>query len=432
MNALLWRLEWALFNRDRANRWVVLSAFIFAVLAICLGHLQLQADHAAQKRVFAASQADLQAKRAQTSVPGLDAGDFAYYQFYPVYTPLSAWRALSQVGHSSETAIKRIRMLGLQGQIYDGAFQNPEPLAIGRFDYAFIVIAFLPLALIALLFNLRAQDEQTQRGNLLQVYAQSPMRLYLARAVLRFVALLIALLLPLALYAQWQGLPKLELLRLLTAIVVYGVVWLLIILALLAWLHRRGQNAKAFMVAGRLLLIWLLLVFIAPQWISAMTSQGLQADLGPQIALTHRKSVADAWDVPKAVRFQRFFEEHPEWRNTAPVTVRFHWKWYYAFHHVADMDVRKQVQGLHTQMRIEQQRRDRFGALIFPIKMQALFDQLTAQRAQQRIAHAQCIEAWHTRLRVYFYPFVFNEQLLAGVDVDKIPRFDASRCVLPP
>jgi ABC-2 type transport system permease protein len=426
MNAFL-HLELKLLLRESANRWTLASLAIFALIAIAIGHLQLRAQLREQHQVISAAQAESAAKRDKiASAGGVDAGDFSYYQFYPVPEPLSPWRALSQ--NISESSIKRIRMLGLQGQLYDGSVRNPEPPALGRFDYAFVVVALLPLSLLVMLFNLRAADEQRQRLSALQVYARRWRTIYRTRGLLRLTFALLALLIPLWSYGIWQALDAAQLIYLSASIAAYAAAWLITIALVLAVIHRFEQRAEASAIAARLLTLWLLLVFVAPQWIGAITARQLSG-AGPDIALMHRKSVADAWDVPKPVRFERFFQDYPQWQSTPPVNVRFHWKWYYAFHHVADMDTRSQVAQLQSGMLSAQRARDQWRFAVFPIAMQSVFDHLSGQRVEQRVAHHACIARWHQRLREHFYPMVFEEKSLTPDGFDRIPRFDQSLCM---
>jgi ABC-2 type transport system permease protein len=426
MSTALLRLEWALFARAWSNRFTVFALCLFAISAIIFGDAKLQSKHAQQQRVLAAAAQELSQKRAQLGA-GVDAGDFAYYQFYPVPKPLSPWQALSS--DTSDASITRIRLLGLQGQLYDGSVQNPEPLAFGRFDYAFVAIALMPLALIAVLFNVRADDEAGQRIRLIQIYARRWKSLYQGRYLLRLLTIFLATLVPLWLYAAWRALSWQALGLLSVAIVVYGMVWYLIIVLLLQFFHRQQRRPQATALAGRLLIVWLAIVFIAPQATSSWGTLAPNSASGPEIALAHRKSVADAWDLPKEVRFRRFFEEHPEWQNTPPVLVRFHWKWYYAFHHVADMDVRGLVNQRLANQLAQQRQLETASVVVFPLALQSVFERLSGQHVQQKLAHVKCIEKWHSDLRRYFYPLVFEGKKLTVALFDRIPQFDRQACV---
>ncbi len=64
------------------------------------------------------------------------------------------------------------------------------------------------------------------------------------------------------------------------------------------------------------------------------------------------------------------------------MTGRFHWKWYFAFHHVADRRVAP----------------------------------LLAEAA------AAAAQGFHDRLRGAFYPFVFEERPITAADLDALSR----------
>lgn len=113
-----------------------------------------------------------------------DYGSAAYYSFHLTYSepqPL----AFAAMGQRDVTSWKhRIRMLALEGQIYETDAQNPELSLAGFFDFAFIVSILLPLFVILLLHDLRAGEREAGRYDLLLVSAKRQGSLWAARALI--------------------------------------------------------------------------------------------------------------------------------------------------------------------------------------------------------------------------------------------------------
>jgi ABC-2 type transport system permease protein len=345
-----------------------------------------------------------------------DAGSVAYYNFHVVQDAPGPLAWLSAGNRESLPTVQRIRMLGLQGQIYDGEAHNPEAAAAGVFDFGFAVVFLLPLLCIGLCHDLATQDREQGRDGLLASLAGRG--LWWRRLFARYVLACAAVLLPLAVFVLMLGIVRLELLSLAIAIAVYAALWT----AVCAWISLRWQSRASTANAMRMLALWVAITLALPALANSAIALLVPASKGGEIALAQRKKVNDAWDLPKEDTFKAFFRWHPEWRETPPVTGRFHWKWYYAFHHVADRAVQPLVDADEAAMH----QRDRLGAWVgiaLPaVAMQNIIDGLADNGNRRLIAHRRAIAEFHDRMRVYFYPFVFEERPFTAKDFAAIPK----------
>lgn len=347
-----------------------------------------------------------------------DAGSVAYYTFHVVADPPSSLAWLSLGNREALPAVQRVRMLGLQGQIYDGEALNPERAVAGTFDFGFAVVFLLPLLCIALCHDLGSQDREQGRGGLLASLVGGGRGFWLRRIAARYLLACLAALLPLLLFvaavAGWRD----GLAPAIAAVAIYAALWT----CACAWISLRWRARASSANAVTMLAVWVLFTLALPALANSLIALRAPMAQGADIALAHRKYVNDAWDLPKAATFDAFFRWHPEWRDTPPVTGRFHWKWYYAFHHVADRKVDDRVRALETAMRD----RDRFAAAIglaLPsVAMQNVLDGLADNGNARLIAHRTAVRDFHDRLRLYFYPFVFEERRFAASDFAAMPQ----------
>ena len=179
--------------RDKAV-WVWLAlAFVFSVTAVTLGMSEIsqQRSELAELYKFDKIERDV-ALSDQT-----DWGSAAYYTFHLTSDPPSDF-AFAAIGQRDVSPWKhRIRMLALEGQIYETDSNNPDFALIGRFDFAFVATLLAPLLVILLLFDLRSGEQAGGRLRLIEASATNPKTLWRMRAALRVGCLAVALCLPL-------------------------------------------------------------------------------------------------------------------------------------------------------------------------------------------------------------------------------------------
>lgn len=145
---------------------------------------------------------------------------------------------------------------------------------------------------------------------------------------------------------------------------------------------------------------------------------------GVELALAQRQAVHSGWDIPKPDTSEKFFQTHPEWKDTAPVEGRLHWKWYYAMHQAGDQAVAGDVAQYRASMAARESWTARVGLLLASVNVQVLLHRLADTDLAAQLAYQERIAAYHTQLRNFFYPYLFEERAFTQVDLAKLPRFE--------
>ena len=413
----LLRFELLILLRNRLCAFALVCVLLCSALAIYQGVQSIGSFDAKRNRVSTLLDAQRLSRAAAIPTAGADAGDLAYYSFYAATDTSHAWSFIALGNRVFEPPVQRIRMLGLQGQLYDGQSKNPEISAAGSFDFAFVAVFLLPLLCIVLSHNVLSSERESGRLALLQASAGQLKALALRRLCVRAGCAFLAIFLPLLAFALYKQLPALPLLYVTLALVAYTAFWTL----LTTWLAPVQLSSAANAVRG--LTLWTLLVLVLPQLGQMLINQLIPVPQGRQIALAHRQSVASAWDIPKQDSFRIFFGAHPEWQNTAPVLVRFHWKWYYAFHHAADMQLWKTIDAFEQRIKLRQRSADALALISPSIALQAVLEIIADSRIERVLAKRRAILEFHTQLRRYFYPYIFEERLMRQADFLAAPKF---------
>jgi len=344
-------------------------------------------------------------------------GGAAYYNFYATWDEPSEL-AFTALGQRDVTPyMLRVRLLALEGQIYETDTLNPELGLSGRFDYEFVAAFLLPLFVVFLLHDLISSERESGRLPLLTATAGSAMRLWVPRAGLKALGATLCVLLPFWVIAAIDGVGVSSSLTVSLIVVAQIAFWSVLML----WLARLPRPSSA--IAAILVSLWLLLSLLIPLIGKFGVDRVSPVVDGADIALLQREAVNDAWDLPKAATMDRFFEAHPEWSDTPPLNEQWHWKWYYAFQHVGDLTARD-LSSAYRQSIAERDRLSGIVAFLSPaVAVQRALQGAAKTGVRAALEYDRRIRDYHTALREFYYPLLFTERPFDAAALEKAPLF---------
>ncbi|MEM7098605.1 MAG: DUF3526 domain-containing protein [Pseudomonadota bacterium] len=406
------REAWFLM-RDRGLLSWLLVITCLSTFSVWSGLAEVEQQRATIERLLIADKEDRIAELAKQS----DWGSAAYYSFHVTYDPPSDF-AFAAMGQRDTLPWKhRLRMLALEGQIYEHDAGNPELALIGRFDFAFFAAFVLPLILIFLLHSLKANERVAGRFDLLNATARNDLMLWRTRAILIALSAASATILPMLLAGAASGVGAITLFSAAALVGLYVVFWVVVCVLFAGW------ERSAQVVLSALVGVWILLGTILPTGGRLIVDAFVPVPTGADILMTQREAVNDAWDLPVEDTMTPFVERHPEWTGYIHTGEGFDWPWYYAFQQVGDQKT-EALSLAYQQGRLE---RDRMAGLISLITPPALLERLLAQLAQTdlrtAIAYENRVRAFHAELRTFFYPMLFQQQAYDAGKLTDLPRF---------
>ncbi|ATB47462.1 ABC transporter permease [Corallococcus macrosporus] len=413
-----WKADVKLLFRARLSAGALLLLLLVSALAVAAGLAATARQRDVIGRVEAAQRLDLASVVLEYGKPDGNAGSAAYYTFHLTTDPPSplAFAALGQ--RDVQPYVLRVRLLGLQSQLYESETLNPELALPGAFDFAFVLIYLAPLVIIALMYDLVSGEREAGRLRLLVSLPVSGRGVWARRSVLRYLLVLGALLGPFVVGAVISRAPVGETFAIALAAALYVAFWLGLALLVAA----RGRSSSAANGAA-LIGCWIVLTLLVPALANAVISRALPVAKGIDLTLAQRELVHRAWDIPKQETFQRFFVNHPEWRDTPPVLGRFHWKWYYAMHEVGDDGVSAEVAEYRRSLTAREVWTARLGWLLPAAAVQTLLHRAADSDLLAHLAYQRDIERFHGRLRDFYYPYLFQERPFQNADFEQMPRY---------
>jgi ABC-2 type transport system permease protein len=401
--------EWRFMLRQKYILILLACTLLVSSFSVFTG---LQEINQQQRTIAALKAADL-TDRNEAQAKHDNPGSLAYYSFHLTYAAPSNL-AFAALGERDIYPWKhRIRMLAIEGQIYESDGQNAELAQAGKFDFVFVLSSLAPLLIILLFHDLFANERTSGRYDLLVTSAKSPWALWGARAGIRFVAILVCLILPLYVGVWLSGTSLANA----ALISVWATIYLAFWIALSIWWGKSASSAPR--VASGLIGFWVLFTFIIPILGDLAINKMVHSPKGGDIVLTQREAVNNAWDLPKASTMNAFIATHPEYQDSTAMQSEFEWKWYYAFQQVGDQIAAPLSQAYRDAAHTKYNLAGYVSLLSPPLLLQRHLTRLAETDALAAFKYEQNIRAFHHQLREFYYPFMFTPQEFKKELLDK-------------
>ncbi|MEM6512711.1 MAG: DUF3526 domain-containing protein [Pseudomonadota bacterium] len=406
-------LETRFMLRDRAVLTWLGVALLLSTFAVWSGLAEVRQQ---RDSIAFLLEADRKDRMAEFSKQG-DWGSAAYYSFHLTYAPPSDF-AFAAMGQRDAASWKhRVRMLALEGQIYEHDPGNPALALIGRFDFAFLAAIVIPLVLIVLLHDLQAAERRAGRHYLLLASAAGTGSLWRCRGFARASALLVATCVPLLVGGAVSGAPPVTLATAVGLVLLYTVFWTLVCL----WFAARQQSAATILAS--LVGVWVLLSTVLPAGSRAVVDRMVPIPSGADILMTQREAVNDAWDLPVEDTMRPFTERHPQWTGYAYTGDGFDWGWYYAFQQVGD----QRAEALSNAFMTGRRERDRLTGLLAiatpPAFLERQLQRLAGTDTQSVLDYEVRVREFHAELRAFYYPGLFGDAPFSPEMLSELPEF---------
>lgn len=400
-------------TRDRSLRTWVFIVLCLSIFSVFFGMVEVKNQHASIQRLL---DADLQDRKATAKKLG-DWGSAAYYNFHLTFDPPSDFAFAAMGQRDIQPWKHRVRMLALEGQIYERDVGNPVVALVGRFDFAFLAALVLPLILIMVLYDVRACERTAGRYDLLVVCAGQGAFLWGARITVRASVIFLALITPLIFAGIYSGVAGMTLLWASGCIFFYTLFWALLCYFVAAW--RKPGSFILMSLVG----IWVSVAVIIPTGLKHLVDRIVPIPSGAEILLLQRETVNDAWDLPRNVTMLAFFDQHPEWSDYQPYGGGFEWQWYYAFQQVGD----QKTESLTHAYRKGRIKRDRLAAWISlmapPSLLERSLQSLANTDVKGSMAYEDSVRAYHAALRGFYYPRFFQHKIFDVSELKGLPVF---------
>lgn len=408
--------EWLNFKREKSLLVFFILMLAAGLYGIYAGNTEIQRQKVKIARLETLCRDNVEEMKAKYP-DSADAGDIGYYHSAFAKNMPNSWSAMSIGQRDANPYYIKLRLLAVQNQLYSSENNNPDKLAAGTFDLAFVFVYLLPLFIIAVSFNVYSAEKE--RGTLGSMLSQ-PVSL----SALLFAKFLFRLLLVLVLTAVLSILgvalsgaqADARFLLWLGAGTLYSLFWFGVCYFIVVLKRNSAFNAVA------LLGCWLLLTVILPVSINMIAQIRQPVTEGLRLTLKQREEVHAGWDRPKEQTMQRFFQYYPQYSKTGKSESHFKWKWYYAFQELGDRSVDGLYHAYTNKLNVRNQLASGLAQASPPAAYQLLLNALCGTDLRSQADFSKSALAYHNQLKAFYYPFLFNEKPFRHDDFAQEPE----------
>lgn len=396
------------FLRSRVALVAVVLTLFMGVISILIGKQFLLKQEDTIARVTEQQQQHIERNvAAHTDELGL----LLYYVRFALISPPDKLSALSIGQRDVTPGIQSVTIRALEGQKYDTELANPTQQQSGNLDLGFVIIYLFPLVIIAFTFNLLSEETETGTWRLVAVQSRSTFRYLLSKLSVRALFLYGTLFVLLALAVVIIGVP---LNGAFAGFVALGVLYLAFWFALCFWVvsFKRGSGFNVL----TLLSIWTVLNILLPASVNSYVTAAHPIPESLATTVQQRNSYHEKWDMDKKVTMDKFYAHYPQFARYGVPDQEFKWLWYYAMQQMGDDESATQSQAMRAKI-IQREQTSRAIALAVPtLHAQLQFNDLAQTSLGNYVGLLDSATTFHERLRLYFYPKIFDNVSAKGED----------------
>ena len=390
----------------------LILVFGLGLLSIGIGYKQLALQ---EEEIAEVAQHQKEHFTRQVELHNEDLGLLLYYTKFAFIHSLSPLGGLS-VGQSDlNPTVKQLTIKTFEAQRFDTDLVNPSSLHAGNLDLAFVILFLFPLLVIVLTFNLIAEETESGTWKLVAVQAKSTFGFVFSKLLVRMCLLYLLLFLLLLAAKLVLQIPLNE--HFLTVILLsslYLLFWFVLSFFVICFKQSSGHNALI------LLSTWLVLLLLLPAGVNAYITGKYPVPEAMSTAIAQRDGYHVKWDTDKRETIEKFYQHYPQFASFGYPVEGFNWLWYYAMQQMGDDDSNAEQMALDEKIRLREQSSALISYFIPNLHFQLALNQLAGTSMRQHMDYLKEAEAYHERLRLFFYPKVFEELHADTIDWSKI------------
>jgi ABC-2 type transport system permease protein len=389
------------FIRSRITLIGLSIVFVAGIVSLLVGkqHLQKQQNDVAQTIHFQQEHI-----RHNAQVVTSEMGLLLYYLRFGLINQTHPLNALAIGQRDVNPSIQRVTIRNLENQKYDTDLFNPTNLLAGNLDFSFVLIYLFPLLIIGFTYNLLSEEKEGGTWKLILAQSSRAVPLLMRKFAVRAAGVFAILILLLILAGLMLSLPlDSMLLATFSLSVLYLVCWF----SISFWVVSLQKNSSTNAVI--LLTGWLLLTIVLPGAVNRYISTTYPVPEALATAVKQREGYHEKWDMDKSVTINKFYAHYPQFRKYPLPDKEFSWLWYYAMQQMGDDEARQEAEQMRSKLWQRERASELIAYFIPTLHTQHQFNSLAQAGLANHLRFLDQTTRFHEKLRLYFYPKIFEE-----------------------
>jgi ABC-2 type transport system permease protein len=354
-------------------------------------------------------------------------GTTAYYPFFYSTNPASPWAKFSIGQRDVNPFTLKVKMLAIEGQLYDSELTNPLTLLVGNLDASFVFIFLFPLLIIAFTYNVLSEEQENGVWKIVQATSNGIGAAIAGKLMVRLAVILVTTLLVFTAAVVALQLPaSLPTLKLLIVVVLYVMFWFTVSVLIIALGKSSSFNATA------LVCIWIFLAILFPGVANIAINNSIPVPEAAETAIRQREGYHAKWDEPKKPTMEKFYAVYPQYRTYPIPEDSYSPGWYYAMQFSGDLESANSSEKLFEKVMQRQTLSERIASFNPVIAAQQSLNKVANTDLTSHIRYLQSVKAHHRQIREYFYPFIFVDTPTESIDWAGYPAYQPKQYVNEP
>jgi ABC-2 type transport system permease protein len=354
-------------------------------------------------------------------------GTTAYYPFFYTTNPASPWAKFSIGQRDVNPFTLKVKMLAIEGQLYDSELTNPLTLLVGNLDASFVFIFLFPLLIIAFTYNVLSEEQENGVWKIVQATSNGIGAAIAGKLMVRLAVILVTTLLVFTAAVVALQLPaSLPTLKLLIVVVLYVMFWFTVSVLIIALGKSSSFNATA------LVCIWIFLAILFPGVANIAINNSIPVPEAAETAIRQREGYHAKWDEPKKPTMEKFYAVYPQYRTYPIPEDSYSPGWYYAMQFSGDLESANSSEKLFEKVMQRQTLSERIASFNPVIAAQQSLNKVANTDLTSHIRYLQSVKAHHRQIREYFYPFIFVDTPTESIDWAGYPAYQPKQYVNEP
>jgi len=338
-------------------------------------------------------------------------GSLLYYLRFSLVNPPDQLAGISIGQRDVNPSIHSVTIRNLESQKYDTDLNNPFNLLLGNLDFGFVIIYLFPLLIMAFTYNVLSEEKEGGTWNMIRLHARSPLQVLWQKIGLRMAVVYAAAALLLIVAVEILSLPlNTSLMAVVLLFFLYLLFWFTLSFWVVSWQKSSSFNAVC------LLALWVVLTILSPALVNSYISHAYPVAEALETAVKQRQGYHEKWDMDKQHTMNKFYAHYPQFKQYPLPDKQFSWLWYFAMQQMGDDDARQESKKFNEKLWKREEVSTRIALALPVLHTQHALNNLAGTGLQNHLQFMETTNAFHEKMRLFFYPKIFEESPVSSVN----------------
>ena len=349
---------------------------------------------------------------------GKPVGTTAYYPFFYTTNPASPWAKFSIGQRDVNPFTLKVKMLAIEGQLYDSELTNPLTLLVGNLDASFVFIFLFPLLIIAFTYNVISEEQENGVWKIVRTTTESISAAIIYKLLIRLAIILTTSLVVFLAAVLFLQLPfSYPTFQFWIVISLYILFWFMLSVIIISLGKSSSFNATT------LVSVWIFLCILFPGIANVVVNNSIPVPEAAETAIKQREGYHEKWDMPKKPTMEKFYAVYPQYRKFPILEDAYSPGWYYAMQFSGDLESANSSEKLFEKLNQRQILSEKIAGFNPVITAQQLLNKIANTDLTSHIRYLQSVKTHHRQIREYFYPFIFEDTPTESISWASYPAY---------